>query len=159
MKLSSALAWLGGRAPSVVVPPAAPPRVEPALLLPAPPPAPAANDHDEAARGEAAWDPRRISPRRFAEITHELYIEGVLSWAEYRMVGFPSELHPDYDITIGALIGEKAAPDRPRDMLAEWEQRVEFERRHNPDDREIRRAERVLEVLRNNGRPLPRFRV
>jgi hypothetical protein len=72
---------------------------------------------------------RNISPRHFAEITHELYLEGILSWEEFQQVGFPSELDPRFDETIGALIGEKANPDQPRDMLGQWEERVAFEQR------------------------------
>lgn len=146
MKLSAALARLAKR-PSA--PPPDVPLAPPPARLALPPP-----DEDEEA---GPWNPRHMSPRQFADMAHELYLEGVLGWPEYRMVGFPSELHPDFDTTIGALIGRKAEPDRPRDMLAEWEARVDFERRYNRDDREVRRAERVLEVLRAGGRPRPRF--
>lgn len=97
-------------------------------------------------------DLRNISPRDFADLMHELYLGGVLDWQEYRMVGFPSQLHPRYDETIGALTGEKAAPDQPRDMLADWEARVDFERRHDGAPAEQRpRAERILEVLSWQG--------
>lgn len=75
------------------------------------------------------FDLRNISPRHFAEITHELYLDGTLSWEEFQQVGFPSELDPRFDETIGALIGEKANPDQPRDMLSQWEERVAFEQR------------------------------
>ncbi len=94
-------------------------------------------------------DLRHVSPRRFAEIAHELYVEGSLPWPEYQMVGFPSELHPDYDSTIGALTGERAEPNRPRDLLAEWEQRLDFMRRHHAPGLKI--AERALSVLRRQS--------
>ncbi|MCR6630786.1 MAG: hypothetical protein NVV74_12455 [Magnetospirillum sp.] len=96
-------------------------------------------------------DLRHISPRRFAEITHELYVEGSLKWAEYQLVGFPSELHPAYDTTIGALTGQKAEPNRPRDLLAEWENRLDFMRRHA--DPAVLVAERALDVLRRQAEP------
>ncbi|MBI3445672.1 MAG: hypothetical protein HY055_09990 [Magnetospirillum sp.] len=41
---------------------------------------------------EARYDLRNVSPREFADITHELYMDGTLSWPEFQMVGFPSEL-------------------------------------------------------------------
>lgn len=94
-------------------------------------------------------DLRHVSPRHFAEIAHELYVEGSLPWAEYQMVGFPSELHPDYDCTIGALTGQKAEPNRPRDLLTEWEQRLDFMRRHG--DPGLKVAERALAVLRRQS--------
>ncbi|HTH16211.1 MAG TPA: hypothetical protein VL974_06130 [Magnetospirillum sp.] len=124
----------------------APMRVQPApspKLIALPPPREKTPRHDL----------RCMSPRRFAEVAHELYVEGSLPWAEYQLVGFPSELHPEYNTTIGALTGERAAPDRPRDMLAEWEHRVDFMRRY--EDPAIRLAERALDVLRHQAEPRP----
>lgn len=115
---------------------------QPILALPSPRPAP-----------QPRHDFRRVSPRRFAEIAHELYLEGALTWAEYRQIAIPSELHPDYDSTIGALTGEKADPDRPRDLLAQWEDRVDFMRRHG--DPALHHAERAVEVLRRQSEPHP----
>lgn len=37
------------------------------------------------------------------------------------MLANQPELHPDFNRTIGALTGRRAAPDRERDCLAEWE--------------------------------------
>jgi hypothetical protein len=100
------------------------------------------------------FDLRNISPRRFAEIAHELYVEGALRWEEYLWVGFPSELHPDFNATIGALTGEKAQPDRPRDMLAEVEDRLAFVKRYSTqDNQEFWLAERALDILRRQTEP------
>lgn len=99
------------------------------------------------------FDLRNVSPRAFADITHELYMEGTLSWDEFQTVGFPSELNPRYDETIGALTGEKARPDHPKDMLGHWEQRVEFERRYNPDDEQVGIAESALSKLTLQSQP------
>ncbi len=98
-------------------------------------------------------DLRHVSPRRFAEIAHELYVEGSLKWPEYQLIGFPSELHPDYDATIGALTGQRAEPNRPRDLLAEWEQRVDFMRRYGDPSLDV--AEGALAVLRRQAEPRP----
>ena len=104
-------------------------------------------------------DVRSMSPREMAGFAHELYLEGVLKWDEYKMLGFPSELHPDFDKTIGALTGEKAEPDSPRDMIAEWEEKVDFERRHAGEDNPATtRAERVLSVLKWHEIPRCRCR-
>lgn len=99
------------------------------------------------------YDMRNISPRDFADATHELYMDGTLSWDEFKMVGFPSELDPRYDETIGALIGEKANPDQPKDMLGQWEQRVDFEKRYNPYPDQVKTAESVLQKLSYLGQP------
>jgi len=116
----------------------------PILALPAP-----------RAEVRARYDLRNVSPRQYAEITHELYLEGSLRWDEYQWIGFPSELHPDYDSTIGALTGEKADPDRPRDMLAVMESHVDFIRRYQNKevDGAFWRAERALDVLRRQTEP------
>ncbi len=96
---------------------------------------------------------RAMSPRDFADFAHELYLSGRLGWTEYRMVGFPSELDPRWDATIGALTGEKADPDRPRDMLAEWERRVDFMHRFQAADPATAAAERILAVLERFAPP------
>lgn len=124
------------------------PAAQTPLALPAP-----ATTAVTATSEPARFDLRNVSPRAFADITHELYMEGTLSWDEFQMVGFPSELNPRYDETIGALTGEKARPDQPKDMLGHWEQRVEFERRYNPDENQVGVAESALTKLSLQSQP------
>lgn len=141
------------RADPILIPPPVPAamvRAMPAPPIPAPAPAPVLALPPPREK-RPRHDLRNISPRRFAEITHELYVEGSLKWAEYQLVGFPSELHPHYDSTIGALTGQKAEPNRPRDLLAEWENRLDFMRRHA--DPGLKLAERALDVLRRQAEP------
>jgi hypothetical protein len=91
---------------------------------------------------------RQMSPRQLVEWAHEMYLSGALNWQEYRFAGFHAELHPDYNTTVGALIGQMAAPDRPRDMIREWEDRLAFYCRHNtPQDPQVRKVEKVLALL------------
>lgn len=95
---------------------------------------------------------RRMSPRQLAVWAHEMYLCGSLSWEEYRMAGFPAELHPDYNRTVGALTGQLAEPDRPRDMVKEWEERLAFTVRHNaPFDAQVQRTEKILNLLRRQA--------
>jgi hypothetical protein len=124
------------------------PRREPVLALPPPRAALPASDDDP--------DLREVSPRRFAQFAHELYMGGALTWEQYQLCGFPSELDPRWDVTIGALTGEKAEPDRPRDMFAEWERRLQFMRRYQSKDPATMAAERVLDVLSRFAAPVPR---
>ena len=97
---------------------------------------------------------RQMSPRQLAEWAHEMYVCGALNWQEYRFAGFHAELHPDYNATVGAVTGQQAGPDRQRDMIREWEDRLAFFHRHNaPQDATVRRAEKVLALLyRPDGR-------
>ncbi len=97
---------------------------------------------------------RSMTPRELADFAYNLYMDGTLSWEEYRMVGFPPELHPDFDRTIGSLTGEAAQPDRPKDMVIAWQERVAFEERHAGGQPElVERSRRVLDVLRWQDAP------
>ncbi len=97
-------------------------------------------------------DPRRMSPRQLGDWAHDMYLAGALSWEDYCLVGFPAELHPDYNRTVGALTGRMAQPDAPRDMVEDWEERLAFTlRHHNPLAIEVRRVERVLSLLRRQA--------
>lgn len=94
-----------------------------------------------------------ISPREFAKWAHELYLAGVFSWEEYSFA-MPTEMHPDYNATIGALTGEIADPDEPRNMLREWEERLAFLRRHNAlNNAHSVYAAHILRMLRRNLGP------
>jgi hypothetical protein len=93
--------------------------------------------------------PRRMSPRQMADLSQCLRDSGLLNADESRLLGFHVELHQDHDATIGAISGSPASPNRPRDLIVEWEERLAFTRAHLPDDRErIRRIERIIDVLR-----------
>jgi hypothetical protein len=84
----------------------------------------------------------------------DLYISGALGWEEYSMLAFQAELHPAFDRTIGALTGEKAEPDRPRDYIALWEERLAFEQKYNAQDHAlVGRTQRVLNVLNHIDAP------
>jgi len=96
-----------------------------------------------------AIDVRNISPRQIAALSLDFYVTGALSYEEYDMLAFQPELHRDYDQTIGALLGETAAPDQRRDFVKIWEERYEFECHYNGDDRDVmRQTKKILDVLR-----------
>ncbi len=102
-----------------------------------------------AARDETAFDPRNMTPREMAGRSIELYAAGLMEWDDHLALAFQPELHPDYNRTIGALLGEKAAPDAPRDFVIEWERRLLFELRYNAENTEaVGRARRILKALR-----------
>jgi hypothetical protein len=103
--------------------------------------------------GTALLDPRCMSPRQFSDWAHEMYLCRRLSWTEYRVAGFPAELHPDYNRTVGVLTGRRADPDGRRDMVQEWDETLAFARRHNDAESvEVRRAVKVLDLLRRTDR-------
>ncbi|MEO5375528.1 MAG: hypothetical protein H7840_14870 [Alphaproteobacteria bacterium] len=121
----------------------------PGAAAASPPPAGQEEEPILLAAPDTGRDVRNMSPREVANFAYDNYMSGVLNWDEYRMLGFPAELHPAFDSTIGALTGEKAEPDRPRDVIAQWEERLDFERTHNADNPTvISRTERILDVLR-----------
>lgn len=99
-------------------------------------------------------DIRHLSPRQMAETSLDLYVAGVLPWEEYAMLAFQPELHPDYDKTIGALTGEKAAPDQPRDFLNIWEDRLKFDEKYNAENPKlVERTRRIVQVFRQIDTP------
>lgn len=98
---------------------------------------------------QPAVDVRNLSPRQMSEVSTDLYMGGALSWEEYAALAFQPELHPDYNRTIGALIGEVAEPDRPQNFVAVWEERLAFERRYNADDAlSLANTGRIVDILR-----------
>jgi hypothetical protein len=92
---------------------------------------------------------RRFTPREMSELSLKLYVAGLLGYEDYAMLAFQPELHPDYDTTVGALTGKKAQPDRPRDFIELWEDRLRFERTHSPENRKlIGRIQHIVHLLR-----------
>lgn len=92
-------------------------------------------------------NPRRMSPRQLADWAAELHADGMLTRAEFAVAGFPAELHPDYDRIVGTLTGERGEPDRPRDMIALWEDRHRREVRCL-GPAAARSSGRIVELLR-----------
>lgn len=97
----------------------------------------------------AAVDLRDISPRQVADMSIDLYASGILSWEEYSELAFQAELHPDFDRTIGALTGERAMPNRRRNFVAVWVERLAFEMKYNTHQpKRIERARHIVAVFR-----------
>jgi len=92
---------------------------------------------------------RAMTPRQMQVLSLDLYASGILSWEEHVELVFQPDLHPDFARTIGALTGEKPLPDRPRDYVRVWEQKLDFERRFAPaKSRAKEHALHILSVLR-----------
>lgn len=100
-------------------------------------------------------DVRAISPREMTTLSFDLHLAGLLPYEEYAVLAFQPELHPDFDRTTGALTGEKADPDRPRDFIALLEDRLRAEQVRTPaDEATQRRTTHLLEVLRRIEEPV-----
>lgn len=103
----------------------------------------------EPSKDARVFDPRAATPREVAKRSLDLYADGLLEWDDQAALAFQPELHPDYNRTVGALLQTAAAPDQPRDFVAEWERRLIFELRYNPEnDAAVTRARRILRALR-----------
>lgn len=112
---------------------------------------PSAADTAEDVAQQFIWrnDVRSLTPRQMSALCGELFLATMISCDEYLMMAFQPELHPDYHRTIGALIGEKADPDRPRDYLRRWADRLDFEVKYNAKDTsQVDRTRNILSVLR-----------
>ena len=96
----------------------------------------------------AVYDVKALTPRQMAYLSFDLYSTGYLDREQYVELAFQAELLPNFDDTIGALTGVKAAPDRPRDFIEVWQDRVRFERTHFGDDPSVgQRTEKILNFL------------
>lgn len=105
-------------------------------------------------RTHGRFDPRRMSPRQMADWAHEMYLCRMLNWDEYCMAGFPAELHPHYNRTVGALTGNVAQPDAPRNMVRVWEERLSFALRYFAEgEPEVARSEKILQLLKSQIPP------
>jgi hypothetical protein len=106
----------------------------------------------------AARNVRHMSPREMAAFGMDLYVDGVLGYEDYALLAFQPELQSDFGTTIGALTGTAASPDRPRDYVRIWEERLRFEQDHSDEDRTcLQRTARILRLLQrwgtSSGRP------
>ncbi len=102
----------------------------------------------------AEYDVRYMTPRQMVNLSFDLYSAGFLSQEQYTELAFQSELMANFESTIGALTGEKAQPDLPRDYIAIWRQRLNFERTHCPEEeRVIQRAQATLDLLKSIRKP------
>jgi hypothetical protein len=97
---------------------------------------------------------RNVSPRQISDISLDLYAGGLLSYEDYTAIAFQPELHPDYNRTIGALIGESAAPDQRRDFVSIWNERLQFDLRHFAGDSStVKQTARIHDLLQGLGQP------
>lgn len=98
----------------------------------------------------ADYDVRYITPREMVDLSLDLYAIGFLTREQHRALAFQSELMPNFDATIGALTGERADPDRPRDYTAIWRARLAFETQYGADHpRIVERTTKILKLLQS----------
>lgn len=91
---------------------------------------------------------RYLSPREMLNYSQDMYAAGIIGFEDYEAMAFQPDLHPDFDKTIGALTGQRATPDRPRDFIRHWQDRLNYVQRYYPADAfEVRQANRILKAL------------
>ncbi len=97
---------------------------------------------------------RAMTPRQVSNLGDDLYSAGILDFDEYADMAFQPDLHPDFAKTIGALTGDVALPDQPRDYIKLWEEKYDFASRHRTEDSDApERALHILSVLRRLDNP------
>lgn len=101
------------------------------------------------AGGARVPDVRHMTPREMQDYSQNLYAAGAISYEDYETLAFQPDLHPDFARTIGALTGDKPQPDKPRDYIRQWSDRVDYTQRYYPQSsNEVRQAHRILEALK-----------
>jgi len=101
------------------------------------------------------FNARSATPRQVENLSTDLYAAGAITFEDHALLSFQPDLHPDFDRTIGALTGEQAHPDRPRDFVNEWDERAAFQRRHDTGHPEMAaQSERIAALLRGIDNPV-----
>ena len=115
----------------------------------------AAKEKSPVVEKTSAVDTHHLSPRQMVNFSLDLYAAGAISFDDYSLLAFQPELQRDFGRTIGALTGETAEPDRPRDFVRIWDDRTDFQRRHNNARKDlIEQSERIASVLRQIDQPM-----
>ena len=92
-----------------------------------------------------SYNVRAISPKNMANLSLDLYIADYITRKQYLSLSYQVDFSPRYNQTIGALIGEVAAPDKKRDYIALWRKRLLFE--HNYFGCDFKTGDHVQSVL------------
>ena len=94
------------------------------------------------------YNVRAISPRNMANLSFDLYLAGYINRKLYLDLSYQVDFSPRYNQTIGALIGENAAPDKQRDYIRLWHKRLLFEQNYFGYDLRTRHhGKRILSIL------------
>lgn len=102
----------------------------------------------------ARFQVRAMTPGQMTDLSLELYVAGALTWDQHSLLSFQPELQPDFNRTIGALTGQWAEPNKPRDFVEHWNERLQFELRHRgADDPVIADTRRITQVLGQIDQP------
>jgi len=94
------------------------------------------------------YNVRSISPRNMANLSFDLYTSDCINRKQYLDLSYQVDLSPKYNKTIGALIGENAAPDKPKDYIVIWHKRLLFEQNYFGHDLGMRHhVKSILSIL------------
>ena len=91
------------------------------------------------------YDLKMISARQMVALSFDLYTAGYIDQEQHLLLSYQAELQPNFNETIGALINQNSAPDKPRDFIALWIERCLFEQNYPGPDYE--RAYRLIFIL------------
>ena len=72
----------------------------------------------------ADYDVRNMTPNELVRLSARLYEAGAIGFGEYTILSFQPEFHDDFDENSGLYRELQSDPDRPRDLLAEWERHL-----------------------------------
>ncbi len=95
----------------------------------------------------AKYDVRSITPQETADLSSELYDAGLISFKDHAILSFQPELGK-IPLPDGASIYlTHADGNGRRDMIAEYEARIEFSKKHGHNPKFNADRERILEYL------------
>ena len=72
----------------------------------------------------ADYDVRNMKPNELVRLSARLYEAGAIGFGEYTILSFQPEFHDEFDENSGFYRELQKNPDRPRDLLTEWERHL-----------------------------------
>ena len=72
----------------------------------------------------ADYDVCNMTPNELVKLSARLYEAGAIGFGEYTILSFQPEFHDDFDENSGFYHQLQSDPDRPRDLLTEWERHL-----------------------------------
>jgi hypothetical protein len=87
---------------------------------------------------------REASPREMASLSAELHSSGILSFDSHALLSFQPELNAEQ---FNKIMGETAEPDRTRDFILDWEEKLAIQKKSGAPSEFIQRTEQILSTL------------
>jgi len=94
----------------------------------------------------SGYDLRNASPKNMNQLSSELYSSGLIPFETHSLISFQPELNSDQYYN---LHGELPLPDRPRDFITDWEEKLAFQEKTLANPEFTKKTRQILSLLTN----------